>query len=46
MCIRDRLYSNVQLSFTGLFGRPLNFGSSKPPEDYLKRLQFDLIYSF
>jgi hypothetical protein len=41
-----QLYSNVQLSFTGLFGRPLNFGSSKPPEDYLKRLQFDLIYSF
>jgi hypothetical protein len=41
-----QFYSNVQLSFTGLFGRPLNFGSSKPPEDYLKRLQFDLIYSF
>lgn len=41
-----QFYSNVQLSFTGLFGRPLNFGSSKPPEDYLKRLQFDLVYSF
>ncbi len=41
-----QFYSNVQLSFTGLFGRPLNYGSSKPPEDYLKRLQFDLIYSF
>jgi hypothetical protein len=41
-----QLYSNVQLSFTGLFGRPLNFGGTKPPEDYLKRLQFDLIYSF
>jgi hypothetical protein len=38
--------SNVQLSFTGLFGRPLNFGSSNPPEDFLKRLQFDVIYTF
>jgi len=38
--------SNVQLSFTGLFGRPLNFGSTKPPEDFLKRLQFDVIYTF
>ena len=38
--------NNVQLSFTGLFGRPLNFGSTKPPENWLKRLQFDVIYSF
>ncbi len=38
--------SNVQLSFTGLFGRPLNFDGTKPPEDFLKRLQFDVIYSF
>jgi Putative porin len=37
---------NVQLGFTGLFGRPLNFGSSNPPENLLKRLQFDLIYKF
>jgi hypothetical protein len=37
---------NVQVSFTGLFGRPLNFGSTKPPEDFLKRLQFDVIYTF
>jgi len=41
-----QLYPNVQLSWTGLFGRPINFGSTKPPEDMLKRLQFDLIYSF
>ncbi|MGA3295599.1 MAG: putative porin [Candidatus Acidiferrales bacterium] len=40
------VHPNVQLSFTGLFGRPLNFGSTKPPEDFLKRLQFDLIYTF
>jgi hypothetical protein len=37
---------NVQLSFTGLFGRPINFGSTNPPEDWLKRLQFDVIYTF
>ena len=39
-------YANVQLSFTGLFGRPLNFGSSAPPQDFLKRLQFDVLYTF
>ena len=39
-------HRNVQLSFTALIGRPLNFGSTTPPEDWLKRLQFDLIYSF
>ncbi len=39
-------YPNVQLSFTGLFGRPLNFGSTKPPENILSRLQFDLLYTF
>jgi hypothetical protein len=39
-------HRNVQLSFTALIGRPLNFDSTKPPEDWLKRLQFDLIYSF
>ena len=41
-----QLHQNVQLAFTGLFGRPLNFGSSKPPEDVLKRLQFDVLYTF
>ncbi|MBZ5694721.1 MAG: putative porin [Acidobacteriia bacterium] len=39
-------YPNVQLSFTGLFGRPLNFGSTKPPENILSRLQFDVLYTF
>lgn len=39
-------YKNIQLAFTGLFGRPLNFGSSTPPENILKRFQFDLIYKF
>ncbi len=39
-------HRNVQLSFTALIGRPLNFDSTKPPEDWLKRLQFDAIYSF
>jgi hypothetical protein len=39
-------YPNVQLSFTALIGRPLNFNSTAPPEDWLKRLQFDVIYTF
>jgi hypothetical protein len=38
--------SNVILDFIGLFGRPLNFGSSNPPIDSLKRLQFDVNYVF
>ena len=37
---------NVQLAFTGFLGRPLNLGSSKPPEDILQRYQFDVIYKF
>jgi len=37
---------NVQLSFIDLIGRPLNFGSAKPPEPWLQRLQFDVLYSF
>jgi hypothetical protein len=40
------VHPNVQVSFTGLFGRPLNFGKTTPPENFLKRLQFDLIYTF
>jgi hypothetical protein len=32
---------NIQLGFTGLFGRPL--ASTEP---YLKRLQFDVVYKF
>jgi hypothetical protein len=39
-------YRNVQLAFTGLIGRPLNFGNTTPPENLLKRLQFDVIYRF
>jgi len=39
-------YKNVQLAFTGFIGRPLNFGGAAPPENYLKRLQFDVIYKF
>jgi len=38
--------NNVVLDFIGLFGRPLNFGSSNPPIDMLKRLQFDVNYVF
>ncbi len=37
-------YRNVQLGFTGLFGRPLR--SSPPTETILKRLQFDVLYRF
>ncbi len=39
-------HRNVQLSFTALIGRPLNLASTKPPENWLKRLQFDAVYSF
>jgi Putative porin len=35
---------NVQLGFTGLFGRPLQ--SSPPAETILKRLQLDVVYRF
>jgi hypothetical protein len=38
--------NNVQFAFTGLFGRPLNFGSTSSPENILKRLQFDVVYKF
>ncbi len=41
-----QVHPNVQLSWTGLFGRPLNFDSTKPPEDFLKRLPFDVIDTF
>ena len=39
-------HKNVQLAFTGYIGRPLNLGSTAPPENLLKRLQFDVIYKF
>jgi Putative porin len=41
-----QVHRNVQTSFTALIGRPLNFGSTAPAQDWLKRLQFDVIYSF
>jgi hypothetical protein len=40
-------YPNIQLGFTGFFGRPLVTASSPAPvEDILKRLQFDVVYKF
>jgi hypothetical protein len=44
--VNYQAYRNVQLSFTGLFGRPLNFASKTPPQPWLSRLQFDVLYSF
>jgi Putative porin len=41
-----QVHRNVQTSFTALIGRPLNFGSTAPAQDWLQRLQFDVIYSF
>ena len=37
---------NIQLAVTGFFGRPLNLGSSQPPEEILQRYQFDVVYKF
>jgi hypothetical protein len=40
-------YKNIQLGFTGLFGRPLVTATSPgPAENVLKRLQFDVMYKF
>jgi hypothetical protein len=41
-----QVLNNVQLAFTGLFGRPIDFGSTPTPERLLKRLQFDVVYRF
>ncbi len=41
-----QVHRNVQASFTALIGRPLNFDSTAPAQDWLKRLQFDVIYTF
>ena len=41
-----QVHRNVQADFTALIGRPLNFGSTAPPQPWLERLQFDLIYTF
>ena len=40
-------YRNIRLQFTGLFGRPLNWGTGGgPPERTLSRLQIDVLYTF
>lgn len=39
-------HKNVQLAFTGFFGRPLHPAVTTPAETVLKRLQFDVIYKF
>ena len=41
-----QVHRNVQLSYTALIGRPLNFGSTAPPEPWLDRMQFDVLYNF
>jgi Putative porin len=41
-----QVHRNVQTSFTALIGRPLDFGGAALAQDWLQRLQFDLIYSF
>jgi Putative porin len=41
-----QIHRNVQTDFTALIGRPLNFGSLVPPQNWLDRFQFDLIYTF
>jgi hypothetical protein len=41
-----QVHKNVQLGFTGLFGRPLHPAVTSPEETFLKRLQFDVVYKF
>jgi hypothetical protein len=41
-----QVHRNVQTDFTALIGRPLNFAGTTPPQPWLERLQFDLIYTF
>jgi TolA-binding protein len=41
-----QVHRNVQTSFTALIGRPLNFGITLPPQTWLERLQFDVVYTF
>ena len=41
-----QLENNIQLGFTGFFGRPLVTASSPTLENILKRLQFDATYRF
>lgn len=41
-----QLQNNVQLGFSGFFGRPLVTATSPALENILKRLQFDVTYKF
>lgn len=41
-----QLDNNIQLGFTGFFGRPLRTATSPALEDTLNRLQFDVTYKF
>jgi TolA-binding protein len=41
-----QLQPHVQLAFTGLFGRAIVTSQSLTPERWLKRLQFDTIFTF
>jgi Putative porin len=40
------VHRNVQLSYSALIGRALNFGSTTPPAPWLYRMQFDVLYIF
>jgi hypothetical protein len=46
LVLNYQVYRNVQLSFTGLFGRQLVTATTPTAESILKRLQFDIIYKF
>jgi len=41
-----QVHRNVQLGYTALIGRPLNFDVKTPVPNWLERMQFDLVYSF
>lgn len=41
-----QVHRNVQLSYAALIGRPLNFGGTTPPQNWLDRMQFDVLYTF
>lgn len=46
LVVNYQAYRNIQLGFTGLFGRQLVTTSSPTKESLLKRFQFDVIYKF
>jgi hypothetical protein len=39
-------YRNIQVNWTGLFGRQLVTSSTPTEEKRLRRMQFDLLYKF